>query len=63
MKIDKETEIKNASPAQVAEALSEYNKWRRGLPPYEGPNTLTLSAHELGLYLDRAIHLLKGGKK
>lgn len=63
MKTDKETEIKNASPAQVAEALAEYNKWRRGRPPYEGPNTLTLSARELGLYLDRAVELLKGETK
>lgn len=58
MKTD--SEIMSACAKEVAEVLVEYNKYRRSAPPYcYGPGLLPFSMKALGLYIDRAVELLR----
>ena len=53
-------EIKTMSAAEVANQMQEYQKWRRGEPPYEyGGYNMPFRQHELGAIIDRAVELLK----
>jgi hypothetical protein len=55
-------EIKAMPAAVVAEHLVEYQKYRRGEPPYDYgivPHRQPFTAKELGAIIDRAIELLK----
>lgn len=59
MKIE---EIKTMPAAKVAKHLAEYQKYRRGEPPYDygiTPHRQPFSAKELGAIIDRAVELLK----
>jgi hypothetical protein len=54
-------EIKAMSAAVVAEQLQEYQKYRRGEPPYDygiTPHRQPFTAKELGAIIDRAVELL-----
>lgn len=50
---------------EVVHILSEFNQWRRGLPPYEWnedpskQKELPYSAVEIGLAIDEAINILR----
>ena len=53
-------EIKAMSAAEVAEQLVEYQKYRRGEPPYDyGTDKQPFTPRELGDIINRAIELLK----
>lgn len=56
-------EIKAMSAAKIAKYLVEYQKWRRGEPPYDyvviPSHRQPFSAKELGAIIDRAVELLK----
>jgi hypothetical protein len=55
-------EIKAMPAAKVARQLQEYQKYRRGEPPYIYgivPHCQPFTAKELGAIIDRAIELLK----
>lgn len=58
-------EIKTMSAAKVAECLQEYQKYRRGVPPYDYGTCgdLPFTGIELGMIIDRAVELLKGESK
>lgn len=48
----------------AAEMLEEWQKWRRGKPPYDGDtpetyNRMPYSPKEIGIALDYAIEVLK----
>lgn len=48
----------------AAEMLAEWQKWRRGKPPYDGDtpetyNKMPYSPKEIGIALDYAIEILK----
>ena len=48
----------------AAEMLTEWQKWRRGKPPYDGDtpetyNKMPYSPNEIGIALDYAIEILK----
>lgn len=48
----------------AAEMLAEWQKWRRGKPPYDGDtpetyNKMPYSPKEIGIALDYAIEVLK----
>ena len=48
----------------AAEMLEEWQKWRRGKPPYDGDtpetyNKMPYSPKEIGIALDYAIEILK----
>lgn len=52
-------EINSAPATKVAEWLTEYNKWRRGEPPYAwGGNKMPFMPSELGAIITRAVELL-----
>ena len=52
-------EIKTMSAAEIAKQLQEYQKWRRGEPPYEyGGYNMPFRPHELGAIIDRAVEIL-----
>lgn len=54
-------QIKAMSAAEVAKHLAEYQKWRRGEPPYDYgliPKQHPFTPYELGEIIDRAIGLL-----
>lgn len=52
-------EINSAPATKVAEWLTEYNKWRRGEPPYAwGGNKMPFVPSELGAIITRAVELL-----
>lgn len=56
-------EIKAMSAAEVAEQLQEYQKYRRGEPPYDygiTPHRQPFTPYELGAIIDRAVEILKG---
>lgn len=56
-------EIKTKPAANIAKLLQEYQKYRRGEPPYIYgivPHRQPFSAKELGAIIDRAVELLKG---
>ena len=55
-------EIKEMSAAEVAKHLVEYQKWRRGEPPYNYGLTPKhpFTPYELGAIIDRAVKILKG---
>ena len=58
-------QIKEMSPAEVAKALAEYNKWRRGDLPYKSgmdPRRMPYSTKEFGAIVDRAVEILKEAK-
>lgn len=50
---------------EVIKVLTEFNKWRRGEPPYEWNDDpakqreLQYSAKEIGVVIDEAIYMLK----
>lgn len=55
-------QIKAMSAAEVAEALVEYNKWRRGDSPYKygmDPRRMPFSTKQFGAIIDRAVEILK----
>ena len=55
-------EIKIMSAAKVAKHLVEYQKYRRGEPPYDygiTPHRQPFTAKELGAIIDRAVEILK----
>lgn len=53
-------QIKNMSAAEVAEHLTEYQKYRRGEPPYAyGSDNHPFTPRELGDIINRSIELLK----
>jgi hypothetical protein len=55
-------EIKTMSAAKVAKQLQEYQKYRRGEPPYDygiTPHRQPFTPYELGAIIDRAVELLK----
>lgn len=53
-------QIKTMSAAKVAKHLAEYQKWRRGEPPYAyGCDNHPFTPKELGDIINRAIELLK----
>lgn len=58
-------EIKAMSAAEVVRHLVEYQKWRRGEPPYDygisQPHN-QFALREIGAIIDRAIELLKEAK-
>lgn len=59
MKIE---EIKTMSAAKVAAQLQEYQKYRRGEPPYDygiTPHRQPFTPRELGAIIDRAVEILK----
>lgn len=63
-KIDKQIidAIREATPAQIAEWLKDYQAWRRGESPYDyglTPHSDLFPPKELGMIIDRAIELLK----
>jgi hypothetical protein len=52
-------EINTAPATKVAEWLAEYNKWRRGEPPYSwGGDKMPFTPSELGAIITRAVKLL-----
>jgi hypothetical protein len=54
-------QIKTMSAAKVAKQLQEYQKYRRGEPPYIYgivPHRQPFTSFELGAIIDRAIELL-----
>ena len=52
-------EINTAPATKVAEWLAEYNKWRRGEPPYAyGGDKMPFAPSELGDIINRAVELL-----
>jgi hypothetical protein len=52
-------EINSAPATKVAEWLAEYNKWRRGEPPYSwGGDKMPFTPSELGAIITRAVELL-----
>lgn len=56
-------EIKAMPAAEVAEALVEYQKYRRGESPYQyGTDNMPFTPRELGDIINRAIELLKEAK-
>lgn len=56
-------QIKTMSAAKVAKCLQEYQKWRRGEPPYAyGSDNHPFTPCELGDIINRAIELLNGQK-
>ncbi len=53
-------EIKTMSAAEVAKHLAEYQKYRRGEPPYSyGGDNHPFTPRELGDIINRAVELLK----
>lgn len=53
-------EIKAMSAAKVAEHLTEYQKYRRGEPPYcYGGDNHPFTPRELGDIINRAVEILK----
>ena len=55
-------QIKAMSAAKIARQLQEYQKYRRGEPPYDygiTPHRYPFSAKELGAIIDRAVEILK----
>lgn len=53
-------EIKAMSAAKVAECLVEYQKYRRGEPPYAyGGDNHPFTPMELGDIINRAVEILK----
>lgn len=62
MKTDARKEkIMTETASKVAAFLAKYNKWRRAEPPYDKPGAPSaITSIELGLYIDRAVELLKG---
>jgi hypothetical protein len=56
-------EIKAMSAADVAKALAEHNRWRRGEGEYEKIYSgMPYSAQAVGALIDRAVEILKGVK-
>ena len=53
-------EIKTMSAAEIAKHMQEYQKWRRGEPPYEyGGYSMPFRPHEIDAIIYRAVELLK----
>jgi hypothetical protein len=55
-------QIKTMSSAEVAKQLVEYQKYRRGEPPYDygvTPHRQPFTPKELGAIIDRAVEILK----
>jgi hypothetical protein len=53
-------EIKAMSAADVAKHLIEFQKWRRGEPPYGyGGDNQPFTPRELGDIINRAVEILK----
>jgi hypothetical protein len=55
-------QIKAMSAAEVAKHLVEYQKYRRGEPPYDygiTPHCHPFTVKELGAIIDRAVEILK----
>lgn len=58
-------QIKTMSAAKVARQLQEFQKYRRGEPPYDYgvvPHRQPFTPYELGAIIDRAVELLNGQK-
>lgn len=47
-------DIGNATSTELADMLEEFNKFRRGLEPYDKPYKMPFDAHELGEIIDSA---------
>jgi hypothetical protein len=59
-------QIKAMSAAEVAKHLQEFQKYRRGAPPYDygiTPHRQPFTGKELGAIIDRAIELLEDEMK
>lgn len=56
-------QIKAMSAAEIAESLTEHNKWRRGEGEYDKPYSgMPYSAQAVGAIIDRAVELLNEQK-
>lgn len=47
-------DINNATSTELADMLEEFNKFRRGLEPYDKPYAMPFDANELGEIIDSA---------
>lgn len=56
-------EIRTMSAAEVAKALAEHNKWRRGRGKYAHAHSPSPhDPYDLGAIIDRAVEILKEQK-